>query len=126
MSVRDECQVKPESGWGQVTAEEVMSGMTEVCSEHFGSSPKNSGDVRLDRIEYRLRRVHNDAGNLRNVAEVCKLTRVSAAEIDGDRLLQEAQKKDPDLRPVVKWLETGLSPLSAVDISITLKGRLKD
>ena len=72
-------------------------------------------------IEHRPGRVHNNADSLsrrpcepechhcsrKEPEEVCRLTRVHGAECGGGTLLQEAQRKDPDLLPVVKWLEAG-------------------
>lgn len=72
-------------------------------------------------IEYRPGRVHNNADSLsrrpcepecrhcskREPETVCRRTQARSVGRDDDLLLPEAQKKDPDLRPVIEWLEAG-------------------
>ena len=82
-------------------------------------------------IEHRAGRAHNNADSLsrrpcepecrhcskRESETVCRHAQVRRAEPRGDTLLEEAQKEDPDLRPIVEWLEAGVSHPSEEEIS---------
>ena len=80
---------------------------------------------RLEQYDYNIvhrpGRVHNNADSLsrrpcepechhcsrKEPEAVCRLTQVRSATSTEDATLQEAQQKDPDLRPLIEWLEAG-------------------